>query len=179
MATYTPLASLENSLTACQTPIQIVIAARDIPPILLNVPPRVGSVRNSAAAVNAPVPMTTRVSILFCFRMNSPDSRLFGLVLLCWALRHERPHGASRSHSFRQIFVRHRADCTRGRDEFFKNCKCSKHLRWSHFGSRRWTIASTCYQCRSNRWTNRHHRHDRIECSDHFDIFDTEQAGLS
>lgn len=47
------------------------------------------------------------------------------------------------------IFVRHRADCPRGRDEFFKNCKCSKHLRWSSDGkqyrqsakTRTWSIA--------------------------------------
>jgi len=42
-----------------------------------------------------------------------------------------------------------RADCPRGRDEFFKNCKCSKHLRWSSDGkqyrhsakTRTWSIA--------------------------------------
>lgn len=47
------------------------------------------------------------------------------------------------------IFVRHGADCPRRRDEFFKNCKCSKHLRWSNNGkqyrqsakTRTWSIA--------------------------------------
>ena len=48
-----------------------------------------------------------------------------------------------------RYFVRHRADCPRGRDEFFKTCKCSKHLRWSSDGkqyrqsarTRTWSIA--------------------------------------
>jgi len=47
------------------------------------------------------------------------------------------------------IFVRHKADCPRAADEFYKNCKCSKHLRWSNDGkqyrqaakTRSWSIA--------------------------------------
>lgn len=47
------------------------------------------------------------------------------------------------------VFVRHRVDCPRARDEFFKNCKCSKHLRWSSDGqqyrqaakTRTWSVA--------------------------------------
>ena len=47
------------------------------------------------------------------------------------------------------IFVRHRADCPRVGDEFYKGCKCSKHFRWSHGGkqyrraakTRTWSIA--------------------------------------
>jgi integrase/recombinase XerD len=47
------------------------------------------------------------------------------------------------------IFVRHRADCPRAGDEFYKGCRCSKHLRWSNGGkqhrkaakTRTWSIA--------------------------------------
>src|ERR1700722_1940917 len=47
------------------------------------------------------------------------------------------------------IFVRHSSDCPRTGDEFYKNCKCRKHLRWSHGGeqyrqsakTRTWAIA--------------------------------------
>src|SRR5271154_3313965 len=47
------------------------------------------------------------------------------------------------------IFVRHSAKCPRKGDEFYKNCKCPKHLRWSHGGkqerqtakTRSWSIA--------------------------------------
>lgn len=48
-----------------------------------------------------------------------------------------------------QIFVRHSATCPRKGDEFYKNCKCPKHLRWSSNGkqyrqaarTRTWSIA--------------------------------------
>jgi len=47
------------------------------------------------------------------------------------------------------IFVRHSADCPRKGDEFHKNCRCRKHLRWSYGGkqyrqsakTRAWGIA--------------------------------------
>lgn len=47
------------------------------------------------------------------------------------------------------IFVRHRTDCPRAGDEFYKACRCSKHLRWSNGGrqhrqsakTRSWSIA--------------------------------------
>jgi integrase/recombinase XerD len=47
------------------------------------------------------------------------------------------------------IFVRHKAECPRAGDEFYKGCRCSKHLRWSHGGrqhrqaakTRTWSIA--------------------------------------
>ncbi len=47
------------------------------------------------------------------------------------------------------IFVRHSSDCPRTGDDFYKNCKCRKHLRWSHGGqqyrqsakTRTWAIA--------------------------------------
>jgi len=47
------------------------------------------------------------------------------------------------------IFVRHSAACTRKGDEFYKNCRCPKHLRWSYGGkqfrrsakTRTWSIA--------------------------------------
>jgi integrase/recombinase XerD len=47
------------------------------------------------------------------------------------------------------IFVRHSADCSRADDEFYRGCKCSKHLRWSHGGkqyrqaakTRTWSVA--------------------------------------
>jgi len=47
------------------------------------------------------------------------------------------------------IFVRHKTNCPRSQDEFYKGCKCSKHLRWSHGGkqhrlaarTRSWSIA--------------------------------------
>src|SRR5450755_3634583 len=32
------------------------------------------------------------------------------------------------------VFVRHSVDCPRKEDEFYKSCKCRKHLRWSHGG---------------------------------------------
>jgi integrase/recombinase XerD len=47
------------------------------------------------------------------------------------------------------IFVRHSSDCPRTGDEFYKNCRCRKHLRWSYGGeqyrqsakTRAWAIA--------------------------------------
>ena len=47
------------------------------------------------------------------------------------------------------IFVRHSAACPRQGEEFYKSCKCPKHLRWSHQGkqhrrsakTRAWAIA--------------------------------------
>src|SRR6202030_4117448 len=47
------------------------------------------------------------------------------------------------------IFVRHKDACPRKGDELYKNCRCSKHLRWSHGGrqfrqsakTRTWSIA--------------------------------------
>lgn len=47
------------------------------------------------------------------------------------------------------VFVRHKADCIRRGDEFYKNCRCPKHLRWSNGGkqhrktakTRSWSIA--------------------------------------
>ena len=47
------------------------------------------------------------------------------------------------------ICVRHSADCSRKGDDFYRNCKCPKHLRWSYGGrqfrrsakTRTWTIA--------------------------------------
>lgn len=47
------------------------------------------------------------------------------------------------------VFVRHKADCPRRGDEFYKNCRCPKHLRWSNGGkqhrktakTRSWSIA--------------------------------------
>jgi integrase/recombinase XerD len=47
------------------------------------------------------------------------------------------------------IFVRHKADCPRADNEFYRGCKCSKHLRWSHGGrqyrqaakTRTWSVA--------------------------------------
>lgn len=32
------------------------------------------------------------------------------------------------------VFVRHSASCPRKGDEFFRGCKCTKHLRWTHAG---------------------------------------------
>jgi hypothetical protein len=48
-----------------------------------------------------------------------------------------------------EIFVRHADDCPRGNDPHYKNCRCPKHLRWSHGGkqhrqaarTRTWSIA--------------------------------------
>src|SRR5258708_1719321 len=47
------------------------------------------------------------------------------------------------------VFVRHSADCTRKGDEFYKNCRCPKHLRYTSNGkqhrqsakTRTWSIA--------------------------------------
>src|SRR5437868_9366305 len=47
------------------------------------------------------------------------------------------------------ICVRHRKDCPRAGDEFYKGCRCSKHLRWYANGklhrkaakTRTWSIA--------------------------------------
>src|SRR5438067_7295390 len=47
------------------------------------------------------------------------------------------------------IFVRHSGDCPRRGDEFYKSCRCPKHLRWSYGGkqfrqaakTRTWSIA--------------------------------------
>jgi len=41
------------------------------------------------------------------------------------------------------IFVRHAADCPRKGDEFYKNCKCRKHLRWSYSGKQYRSSAKT------------------------------------
>lgn len=38
------------------------------------------------------------------------------------------PYGASRSYCSRQIYVRHRADCPRGRDEFSKTASARSTL---------------------------------------------------
>lgn len=48
-----------------------------------------------------------------------------------------------------QIFVRHKDSCPRKGDEFARNCRCPKHLRWSHCGkqyrqsarTRAWLVA--------------------------------------
>jgi integrase/recombinase XerD len=48
-----------------------------------------------------------------------------------------------------QIFVRHKDSCPRKGDEFARNCRCPKHLRWSHRGkqyrqsarTRAWVVA--------------------------------------
>ena len=47
------------------------------------------------------------------------------------------------------IFVRHSTNCPRQGDEFYKTCKCTKHLRWSYGGeqfrraarTRTWSVA--------------------------------------
>lgn len=47
------------------------------------------------------------------------------------------------------IFVRHSTNCPRKGDGFHKNCRCSKHLRWSYGGeqfrraarTRTWSVA--------------------------------------
>jgi len=47
------------------------------------------------------------------------------------------------------IFVRHKDSCPRKSDEFYRNCRCPKHLRWSYGGkqfrqsakTRTWSIA--------------------------------------
>jgi integrase/recombinase XerD len=47
------------------------------------------------------------------------------------------------------IYVRHRVDCPRRSDELYRNCKCSKHLRWTYDGrqhrkaakTRTWSVA--------------------------------------
>ena len=41
------------------------------------------------------------------------------------------------------IFVRHSADCPRKDDEFHKNCRCRKHLRWSYAGKQQRKSAKT------------------------------------
>ena len=41
------------------------------------------------------------------------------------------------------IFVRHTAGCNRAGDEFYKSCKCPKHLRWSHGGKQHRQAAKT------------------------------------
>jgi integrase/recombinase XerD len=41
------------------------------------------------------------------------------------------------------IFVRHSADCPRKDDEFYKACKCPKHLRWSYGGKQSRQSAKT------------------------------------
>lgn len=47
------------------------------------------------------------------------------------------------------IFVRHSLDCRRKRDELYRNCRCPKHLRYTHDGkqhrqsakTRTWSVA--------------------------------------
>jgi integrase/recombinase XerD len=41
------------------------------------------------------------------------------------------------------VFVRHSAACPRKGDEFYKNCRCPKHLRYSHNGKQRRQSAKT------------------------------------
>jgi site-specific recombinase XerD len=41
------------------------------------------------------------------------------------------------------VFVRHSAACPRKGDEFYKNCKCPKHLRYTHNGKQRRQSAKT------------------------------------
>ena len=41
------------------------------------------------------------------------------------------------------IFVRHSADCPHKDDEFHRNCRCRKHLRWSYAGQQQRKSAKT------------------------------------
>ena len=41
------------------------------------------------------------------------------------------------------IFVRHTEDCPRKADEFYKNCRCHKHLRWTYAGRQHRQAART------------------------------------
>ena len=41
------------------------------------------------------------------------------------------------------IYVRHRVDCPRRSDELYRNCKCSKHLRWTYDGRQHRKAAKT------------------------------------
>jgi hypothetical protein len=41
------------------------------------------------------------------------------------------------------IFVRHSADCPHKNDEFHRNCRCRKHLRWTYAGQQERKSAKT------------------------------------
>jgi integrase/recombinase XerD len=62
------------------------------------------------------------------------------------------------------IFVRHRADCSRADDEFYRNCKCSKHLRWTYDGRQYRQAAKT--RSRSTAEERRHEIEAKFRAAD-------------
>jgi len=60
------------------------------------------------------------------------------------------------------VFVRHSADCPRKGDEFYKSCKCPKHLRWSHAGKQYRKSAKT------RSWASAEQSKKRVEAA--FDV---------